>query len=476
MAAAAGGGLLIAAALPPAGWWPAAIAGVGLWAWALEGASVRGRLVAGFAAGLTHFLVALAWVPEFTLPGYVLLVLLETAFWTLASALCGGSNRPLALAGALVLAEASRSNFPFEGLPLAGVDLGQAGGPLLGAARLGGPYAVTLAAGLLGAALAAAVRRRGLQAGLALAGTVVLVAVGWVAPQGRDLRELEVAAVQGGGPRGFRGVDTDFRVVFQRHLEAARQIDRPIDLVLWPENSVTVEDEYEGTSEQSDLRSLAATLDAPIIAGVVDDGPPGTFRNAAVLVEPGQGRDQPVFKKIRVPFGEYIPFRSFVERLADLSAIPTEAVPGEGPGLLRSSVGPVAVSISYEVFFPRRSREAVRLGAELMVVPTNAASFRTSQVPGQELAAARVRAVETGRWVVQAAPTGYTGFVSPSGEIVERSVLGEQQVLRATVQRRTGATPFITTGPLPVLLLSLVLLVSPSLWPRAQEAWRKVRR
>ena len=448
---------MIAAALPPAGWWPLAIIGVALWAWALDGRGWKARLGLGAVAGLLHFLVALAWVPDFSLPGFVLLVLLETSFWTAGSLLAGGKWPALALAGALVLAEAGRANSPFEGLPLAGVDLGQAGGPLLWAARLGGPFAVTLVVGLLGAAGYELLRRNWLPTALAGGLAAAIVFGGWVAPSGSDGPVLTAAVVQGGGPRGFRGVDTDFTQVFDRHAEASEALERPVDLVLWPENSVTVPAGYRGSPEETAVNALADRLDATVVVGVVEDGGPGRFRNLAAASEPGSGYVGRVEKAIRVPFGEYVPLRSLVGRFADLSDIPSEAVPGTRPGLLQTKAGPLAVSISYEVFFPRRSRDAVRRGAEILLVPTNAASFRTSQVPGQELAAARIRAVETGRWVLQAAPTGYSAIVDSEGKVRRRSVLGDAQVLTHEVHRRQGRTPFVAWGPWPWLLLALAL-------------------
>lgn len=404
-----------------------------------------------------HFLVALAWVPDFSLPGFFLLVLLETSFWAAGSLLAGGKWTGLALAGALVLAEAGRANFPFEGLPLAGVDLGQAGGPLLWTARLGGPFAVTLAAGLLGAVAHGLLRKNWLPAALAGGLATVMVLGGWLAPSGSDGPALTAAVVQGGGPRGFRGVDTDFTQVFDRHAEAAEELDRPVDLVLWPENAVTVPAGYRGSPEEKAVNALADRLGATVVVGVVEDGGPGRFRNLAAASEAGSGYVGRVEKAIRVPFGEYVPLRSLVGRFADLSDIPSEAVPGTLPGLLQTKAGPLAISISYEVFFPRRSRDSVRRGAEILLVPTNAASFRTAQVPGQELAAARIRAVETGRWVLQAAPTGYSAFVDPKGEVRRRSVLGDSQVLTQEVHRRQGRTPFVAWGPWPWLLLALAL-------------------
>jgi apolipoprotein N-acyltransferase len=87
----------------------------------------------------------------------------------------------------------------------------------------------------------------------------------------------------------------------------------------------------------------------------------------------------------------------------------------------------------------------------VLLVPTNASSYRGTQVPGQELAAARLRALETGRALLQSAPTGYTAVVSPRGKVTARSGLGARAVLHATVGRRTGLTPAVRLGQRPVV-------------------------
>lgn len=465
-------GLLIAAALPPWGWWPLAVAGIGLWGWLLVDLEWRSRLGVGALVGLAHFVIALAWVPEFTLPGYPLLVLLETAFWMIASVAARGRWAPVGLAAALTLAEAARYNAPFEGLPLAGVDLGQAGGPFLETARLGGGYAVTLSAGLLGAALALAAARRWLAIAPAAA-AILLPLAGWLSPDGRSVGEpLRAAVVQGGGPVGFRGVDTDFGEVLDRHVEATARVRRPVELVLWPENAVTLDRELVLGFEARPLFDASEATGAVVVAGVVEDAGPRRFNNRAYAVDGGMVTGS-VAKAIRVPFGEYIPFRSFVDRFADLSAIPSEAIPGKGPGLLETRVGRFAVSISYEVLFAERSREAVNLGGQVLLVPTNAASFRRTQVPGQELAAARLRAVETGRWVLQAAPTGYSAVVDHRGAVRQRTGISEQAVLRDLVPRRTSSTPFLATGPWPTLALAALLVIGGALPARKPSGGRE---
>jgi apolipoprotein N-acyltransferase len=163
----------------------------------------------------------------------------------------------------------------------------------------------------------------------------------------------------------------------------------------------------------------------------------------------------PRYDKVhRVPFGEYIPARGLFERLADLSDVPRDATVGRGPAVLDTPAGRLGVVISYEVFFPERARSAVRAGGRVVLVPTNASSYRDSQIPAQEVVVARLRALETGRWVVQAAPTGYSAVIDHRGVVRSQSNLGGAQVLQADIDLRTGHTLFVALGPAPELLLA----------------------
>jgi len=163
----------------------------------------------------------------------------------------------------------------------------------------------------------------------------------------------------------------------------------------------------------------------------------------------------PPYDKVhRVPFGEYIPARSLIEHLADVSDVPRDATVGHGPAVVDTPVGRLGVVISYEVFFPERARSAIRAGGRLLLVPTNASSYRDAQVPAQEVAVARLRAIETGRWVVQAAPTGYSAIVDHRGTVHAQGGLGGPAVLQAGVDLRHGRTPFVALGPAPWLLLA----------------------
>ncbi|HEX3623102.1 MAG TPA: apolipoprotein N-acyltransferase [Acidimicrobiales bacterium] len=466
LAAAVVAGMLLAASLPPwpvaTGAWPLGLIGAAVLYAATEGAAGRARLACGLAAGLGLYVPGLWWMRDFSLPGYLVATVVEAGFLAAGAALVPGRagwRRALAFPAALVLVEAVRGAWPFGGLPISGIDLGQVGGPLAGAARLGGRLLLVALVGAGGVALAEAARRRWQAASVAIGVVVLVGAAGAVAPDGRPDGRLSVATVQGGGPRGVRAILRDPGPVFDRQIQATAGVNAPIDLVLWPEDVVDVEAPVATTPEATELATLARSLGTTLVAGVVEDVGGVRFHNAAVAWGP-DGTLLDRYEKVhRVPFGEYAPGRRLLGTVFDLSEIPRDAIAGHGPPTLDTPAGRLGVVISYEVFFGDRTRDAVRHGGRLLLVPTNASSYRDAQVPAQEVAAARLRALETGRWLVQAAPTGYSAIVDQRGRVHGRSGLGGPAVLRSEVGLRTGSTVFVATGPSPVVLLAVALLL-----------------
>jgi apolipoprotein N-acyltransferase len=473
-------GVLLAFSLPPWGFWPLGLLGAGLFYWRLAGLGVRARLLSGWTTGLGCYAIGLSWAAHFNWYGAVILVVLESLSLGLAGVLTPpGRGRLLGFIGACTALEAVRSAWPFGGLPLGGIDLGQVDGPLLALARLGGP--LLLAAGVwTGGAVcgslvplcfhrttarqatssAPARVRVGWAPLVAAAGLIGLTLVAAVAPDGGPpVGWVAVAAVQGGGRRGVPDTEVAPASVFDAQVAASDRLGRRAgapELVLWPEDVVALSGPLAGSAQAAYLSSLARRLHATVAAGVTEIVSPTSFRNEIVAWGPN-GAVVSVFEKVhRVPFGEYVPFRHFFSHLANLSAVPLDAVAGHGSGLMRTPAAPLGALVSYEVFFASRGRSSVRAGAELLIVPTNTSSYSTSQVPGQELAAARLQAVAEGRDLVQASPTGYSAVVSNGGSVLERSGLSVAAVVSGRVPLRRSSTVYTDLGDLPILALALV--------------------
>lgn len=455
-------GALAAFSVPPWGFWIVAFPAMALLVWLLARLPrARTRALAGLLFGFGLFGPTLFWITEFHAVGYALLLLLEGSFYAAACALTPPSPRMAAIVvpAAVVLAEFARGEVPFGGLPMGGIVLGQADGPLVGAARLGGALLVTWLAVSVGSALASAWRRDWRTAAGLMAVAVIVAAVGYVSPSG-DIEEerLRVAIVQGGGRRGFRAVESDPGDVLAAHLQVSQRLRGPLDLVVWPENTIDTA-AIDGSIEADAMAAVARRVGATVVAGVTEDAAESNFQNVAVAWSPeGEIVDRYV-KAHRVPFGEYVPLRSLLERIVDLSALPRDAVAGTGPGVLHTPAGDLGVAISYEVFFGEQGRTATRAGGQVLLVPTNAASFSSSQVPTQEVAAAQLRAWETGRWVLQSAPTGYGAVIDANGRVRARTVLGRPEILTGRPELRTGRTVYVVVGDLPVVATALAIVI-----------------
>ncbi len=456
-------GVALCLSLPPFGFWPLAIVGlVGLDRLIANQPAGR-RFGRGWLVAMGCFVPSLSWMTALTPPGYVIACAAYAGMLGVGvMAAPPGRGRWLALAGTWTLAELLRWTWPFGGVPLANLAIGQVAGPLAAVLRVGGELLLVLVTVLVGQAVAAAVRRAWWPA-LGLAALVALVLTGSaIAPDGYSVGSAEVALVQGGGRQGTRKTDTGVVDVFERHVAATELVTPPVDLVVWPEDVIDTDEDFADDPWAAVVGDLATDLGAPMIVGTVEGAGPNAFRNAAVLIDADGEIIQRYDKVHRVPFGEYVPLRGLLEPLAGDALPRRDALIGEQPPLLDvpGPVGRVATPISWEIFFPDRTREGVEAGGRLVLNPTNGSSFTGTIVQTQQVASSRMRAIESGRWVAQVAPTGFTAVIDDQGNVLERSRIGEQVVIQRELELREGLTIYTRYGNLGAISLSLVLIAA----------------
>ena len=454
-------GMLLMLSLPPVTWWPLAVPGIALLDHALDGQAGWARFRRMWLAMAVVFFPTLFWMQYLTLPGYFIAGAWYPFLFATGLSLAPRSRtgRWLALPGVWVLVDAVRGRWPFGGQPLSTLAQGQVGGVLGPIVRVGGPLLLIGVTVVAGVALAAATRRAWRWAAVA---AVLVVGAGIgaaVAPRGHATGSLRVALVQGGGPTGHRDVEQDDRAVFLRHLHESERVQTPVDLVVWPEDVVDTEGPVTAKPEGDELAALARRLDATLVVGTVE-GEGDRFRNSAqVFLPDGSVGDR--FEKVRrVPFGEFTPLRSILELFAGDALIQTEAIAGHGHGVIDTPVGRLGVVISWEVFFADRARDAIGHGGTVLLNPTNGATFRGTAVQSQQLAASRLRAIETGRWVLQVAPTGYSAVISPTGEVIVRTDIGEATVVHRDIETRAGQTIATRVGDWPAGVLAVLALAA----------------
>ena len=477
-----GGGFCVALSMPPWGLWPLAIIGIMLFEVSLgEFPSPAQRAARSWLFGAGWLFMGMGWMWFLTAPGYLVAAAMFAGFHALASLVAPtGPWRVVGRPAAHTLAEAVRLCFPFGGVPLATLPIGQAAGPFAGVVRVGGVVLLTWLVFQIGFALAgpspfvpelARRRRRGgaraqYQGLLGCIAVIVVIVIAAVAPTGTGgavpAADMRIAIVQGGGPQGTRAINDEPGVVLERHLAATAAIKAgSVDLVVWPENVIDVAT-FAGSVELDLVAAEAQRIGAPFVVGITEDVPGDRFTNAQVVVTP-DGQVSGRYDKVRrVPFGEYMPWRSLLRSLgAPTDLVPRDAVAGDTPAYLDlPSDVRLGVVISWEVFFGGRGNDGVSHGAQLIVNPTNGSSYTGTILQSQQVASSRLRAIEQGRWVAQASPTGFSAFITPDGDVLDRTAVSEQRVITHAVTLSSNRTWYSLLGDIPWVVLALVVLIA----------------
>ena len=477
-------GLLLAASLPPWGFWPLSFVGMALWVELLTESSHWRRAGLSALVSVSWMGPATIWMVDLTVVGWPLAVLGFAAMHAVAGALVPpDGRRHTAFPAAFALAELLRWTWPFGGVPLATMAMAQVSGPLASAARVGGPLLLTALTAVGGVTLAAilAARLRPATVGMGVLLVAWLAAI--VAPGSEpidvdgtpnDDALITVAAVQGGGPQNTRADVCEQRAVFERHLNTTlQQVSAPVDLVVWPEDVVHPSPDTAITPARCDqplladsearaaLSNLARDLDAVLIVGFFERTADREANRNYAAVYDSSGVPVDTYDKVQlVPFGEYVPLRATAERFSDeLPARDVRAGASDEPAVLDTPLGPLGVAISWEIFFDHRARSAIGGGeGRVLLNPTNGSSYWLTVVQTQQIASSRLRAIETDRWVVQAAPTGFSAVITPEGDVIERTGISESRVIQTTVELRHGDTLAVRLGAWPVAVAAALTL------------------
>jgi apolipoprotein N-acyltransferase len=267
-----------------------------------------------------------------------------------------------------------------------------------------------------------------------------------------------VAVVQGNIPNAFRWKRAFFEQTLETYagLTNATQPAHP-DLIVWPENAA---DFY--LDREPLLRLQLGPVAGLARAGLVLGGPrlasDAEARNAAYWIGP-DGTVRAVYDKQRlVPFAEYDPF-------ARLDAPPSDGpvyTPGPEAEPIHTGAGALGVVICYEVLFPRLVSALVRRGAEVLVNLSNDSWLDRGDgaAPRQHFSMSVFRAIETRRFLVRAAASGLSGFVTPAGEIYDTIPVGTAAARVGRVAARRGLTLYVRFGDAWVPAVGLAIVAA----------------
>ena len=499
-------GALSALALAPFDAWPALFFTFPILVWLVDGAAA-GRLgglpsaaIAGWWFGFGYFLAGLYWV------GHAFLVDAKTFGWLLPFAVIAlpagmacytglglalarmlwtrGPSRIIALAIALTAAEWLRGHL-FSGFPwnLYGYTLT---GPLVLAqgAALIGIWGLTFVAVAVFASPAvftddrADTRRRWLPLALSVAVLVALAGYGAMRLSRTPtafVDNVRLRIMQPNLPQDEKFNYGAKQRVMSQYLEMSDRSTGPQSAgvrdathLIWPEAAFP----FLLTREPDALGQIAALLQegTVLITGAVraPEAVPGQKIERAynsIYVIDHDGSILSMYDKIHlVPFGEYLPFQDFLEKLGlmQLTKLPGGFIPGERRRAMNVPRAPRMLPfICYEIVFPG---EAVPSGERpgWLINLTNDGWFGASSGPYQHLQQARVRSIEHGLPLVRAANTGVSAVIDPLGRVVRSLPLGTEGVMDVSLPRRIDAPLYARTGDAGIALIvgaALILVI-----------------
>ncbi|MDO4243311.1 MAG: apolipoprotein N-acyltransferase [Actinomyces sp.] len=481
-------GLALWAAFPPLGlWWAAPLGVAALLALSSgRGVAAGAGLGAVFGLGLFTPLLHFTAVAMGNSIGWVALVIVESAYlaalggaWALVSRVRllaedrpgGPWARIVAWTVLWCAVEELRSSWPLGGFPFGRLAYAMVQAPALPVAAYGGSLGLSALVAMVAACLVQTVRALGARRHrpalvlAATAGALLLAPTALPVPTGAENGTLRVGVVQG-------NVATDFEDAFARALEVTGNHARAtqdlaqdvgpgsLDLVIWPENSADLDPRTHPDSAVL-VEQSAQAVAAPVLVGAVAFAEDVRY-NDVVVWSPGTGPGEYYRKHRPVPFAEYVPWRPLVRAVTDQAdRIGTDMAPGTGAQTLTVRAATqgrdvtLAMGICFEVAYDGLLREGVAQGGEVIVIPTNNASFLTSSEAAQQLAQGRVQAVVHGRTVVQVSTVGITAIISPSGEVVQRLRPYTSAGLVADVPLRTSTTVADRLGAAPAVLVQV---------------------
>ena len=264
-----------------------------------------------------------------------------------------------------------------------------------------------------------------------------------------ETSELNIVIVQGNSPcPGAKNrCNNERQKIYDSHLAQTQTLDGNFDLVVWPESSTGFNNDPGIHSRvQNDISTEALRLDSYFLIGGDRPVQKEYFENYGIFINrEGEIVDQ-YLKQHPVPFGEYIPFRKYLDWIPPLALVPRDMIRGDGQKIFMVNDTKISTVISFEGSFQRYIRNSVLDGAELVVILTNQASYGESGMSDQFILMSRANAISNDRPIVHAAITGKSAFIDHNGKVISKTELFETTTLNEKLEVRQTETPYSKYG------------------------------
>ena len=264
-----------------------------------------------------------------------------------------------------------------------------------------------------------------------------------------ETSELNITIVQGNSPcPGAKNrCSNERQKIYDSHLAQTQSLEGNFDLVVWPESSTGFNNDPGVHSRvQNDVSTQALRLDSYFLIGGDRPVQKEYFENYGIFINrEGEVVDQ-YLKQHPVPFGEYIPFRKYLDWIPPLALVPRDMIRGDGQKIFMVNDTKISTVISFEGSFQRYIRNSVLDGAELVVILTNQASYGESGMSDQFILMSRANAISNERPIVHAAITGKSAFIDHNGKVISKTELFETTTLNEKLEVRQTETPYSKYG------------------------------
>ena len=480
------GGLLSSLAMPREDIWPLIFVSVALILVSIRGLKFFAAALVGFASGVAFYMSQIEWISLYLGPvPWIALSVMEALIFALGAGVIAvvwawlgqmpsrkysSALIAFALATIWTAREWVSINLPYGGFPWSRVAQALSDSFLSSLVYFVGISGLSFISVFITVALLQAIEagwknlRSHVLPLLSTAGVLVLAAL-FVVPAGAESGEVTVAAVQGNANAGLFA-NAERGTFLKNQLDAtellgANPLKESIDFIVWPENASDLNPQANDLAKLQ-IDAIVAKYQVPLIFGAITESGEEIF-NSSLHFAPGKGQIDQYDKKRPVPFAEYVPDRDFWYSLApDLIGLVSRGYAfGTRDGIFEFEDRNLGVLICFEVAIDDIGRELVRDGAEIILSQTNNADFGRSDETFQQAALARLRAIETGRTLVNISTVGVSKIFLADGSIVDELPIFEPGVMVQTLPLRTSITPAMAIGPgfdltINVLALSLV--------------------
>ncbi|CAB4572442.1 unannotated protein [freshwater metagenome] len=472
------GGLLLRTSFPAPAIWPFAFLGLALILLALRGRSFWAGLLVGLFAGgalwgslifwLTLYLGPIPWLALCALMalwvglsgGAIALVYKWTAKTTSPWIEFGAV--PVIVGAIWAARETLAASWPYGGFSWARLAYSQAESPFshvvswIGVAGLSFAVAVVSS---LAVAILVNPRRRPMYVWGALTLALVLIPVFPSSVSGTT----RVLVAQGNSKAGLFDAQNPGQVLSDHVSATLAAADDPlatsVDMIVWPENGSDI-DPLRSEDAARVIDAVATKFAAPVVTGTITNPIGETYFNSSIVWTPGEGVTAQYDKKRPVPFAEYMPnrafFRALVPDLVDL--VSRDYSFGTRPNVVDVNGVEAGISICFDITDNALTREMVAGGAQIILAQTNNADFGTTDENLQQLAIARLAAIESARTVVNDSTVGTTAIIRADGSTQAQLTPYAPGYLIADVDLSETVTPAMVAGSfIEVLVVGLSL-------------------